>query len=325
MPQPSPITATFPLSDRSLAVVCASADVAAQLRKTGCQLAGGGEARVREEQDADPTVLLIDVDTPHDAGLHIDQIVAPDAAELLDGNAEFIGPRFVHGIRTPMELRMPQQLPVFPFGSSLEGLHVSVACCTGCNGGIHDRHLVVINTHSGGSWSGIWINTPQEIPVEYRRWQKVQFLGGVLREVCGSTTVVDDGWMRIKVGAEEGHAAPAPAHVTTADFPATGTRSLLARSLEAAWVQVSDATVVDARHIDKPVTAVGEVRLPRVETRLRDSSGQEAIAWLHQPSAFGLARGDSLSFLRGFLHAERPGWYVLLSDKDDDLLRAQAQ
>ncbi len=212
-------------------------------------------------------------------------------------------------------------LATFPTDDrTLDGVHLSVSCCTGCDGGIHDRGLVVLDNHSGGSWSGIWVHSDLDMPADYARWQKVVFLGGVLTDESGSTTVRDDGWMRVRLAGEVPHEAPEPAVVSADDVPLEGTRSLLAHSLDAAFVELRDVRVLEVRHVD-PVPGTGrERRLPRAELRLTDASSAQCAAWLYQPTAFGLAAGDRLSRLRGFLHAEAPGRYVLLGDKEEDLV-----
>jgi hypothetical protein len=84
------------------------------------------------------------------------------------------------------------------------------------------------------------VRTPTPLPEGYARWQKVVFLGGVLLEESGSVTVADQRWMRVRLGDEESHIPPRPAHVTASDFPSSGTRTLLARSLDACWVELAD-------------------------------------------------------------------------------------
>ena len=185
----------------------------------------------------------------------------------------------------------------------LSGVHVSVACCTGCNGGVHDRGLVVLNNHTGGGWSGIWVQTAIDLPEDYARWQKIVFLGGVLRD-------------------EDSHGPPPPTHITAALVPASGTETLLARSLDGCWVEFSDVVVVAARQVDPAERKHDRgTRLPRMEIQFTDGSGTTAVAWLYQPSALKLQPGDRVATLRGFVHAESPGRYVLLGDKEEDLLR----
>ncbi|MGC5173203.1 hypothetical protein ACLQ2Q_21385 [Microbacterium sp. DT81.1] len=308
----SRIVATFPSDDHTLVVLFASPDDAAWADDAGVQLLSGRLAKAQGRNRDSPTEIVLAVEAPQRDELVVDQVVVGDRV---------VGPRFVHGVRSPMELKVPHTEARFPYGPTLAGVHVSVACCTGCNGGIHDRGLVVLNTHTGGGWSGIWVRSDIDMPSDYARWQKVAFLGGVLRDDSGSTTVSDEGWMRVRLAGEEPHDAPAPTPVSAADFPAEGTRSLLARSLEASYVELVDARVIDARRVEPPeADRSSSMRLPRMELRLTDDSGAESVAWLYQASAFELASGGRIARLRGFLHAEAPGLYVLLGDKEEDLL-----
>lgn len=310
------IRATFPIDLQTIAVAFSNAENAGEALSGGIKLLSGRKAEVRGQHDDDPTVVLVEVDAVPAHDLAIDQVVACVGEEE-------IGPRFVHGIRSPMDLKVPYLELHFPYRSTLIGVHVSVSCCTGCNGGIHDRGLVVLNNHTGGSWSSIWVHTPRDLPADYARWQKVVFCGGVLRDVGGSTAVIDEGWMRIRLGGEEPHGAPTPARVSTHDFPVRGTRSLFARSLDACWVEFSDVTISAVDRIDGGGKSGLEqrARLPHVEVVFSDGSGGTSTALLYQESAFDLAVGDTFSGLRGFIHAESPGRYVLVSDKEEDLLR----
>jgi hypothetical protein len=314
------ITATFPVDDRRIAVVFSSSSLAEAAATSAPRLVSGREVSLHDAGGGPASQILLECDVPSESGLVMDQVMVEGIRQDLDGSAPELGPRFVHGIRAPMDLKIPYVDSQFPFGSTLAGLHVSVACCTGCNGGVHDRGLVVLNNHTGGSWSGIWVQTAQPIPEDYRRWQKVEFLGGVLRDDLGSITVVDEGWMQVRLGDETTHSAPPPARVTASDLPAEGTPSLLAFSLDASWVEFADVSVVDVARVEA-AAGDGKARLSRVEARFSDASGTEAISWLYQRSSFDLSPGDHLAALRGFVHAEAPGRYVVVSDKEEDLLR----
>lgn len=310
------IRATFPLDDQTISVLFDSPQEAERAIEAGLHLVSGLPVKLGDQFGASPSEVLLNVEGSPRSSLFVDQVVVGRIG------GESVGPRFIHGIQSPMELKVPHTEARFPFGPTLTGVHVSVACCTGCNGGVHDRGLVVLNNHTGGSWSGIWVRSRIDMPDDYARWQKVAFLGGVLRDEAGSTTVRDEGWMRVRLAGEVPHSPPPPAHVSTRDFPAGGSRSLLARSLEACWVEFTDITVVDARKVEPGASHKGTgPRLPRIEIRFTDASGVEGIAWLYQESAFGLAPGERLAGLRGFIHAEAPGHYILLGDKEEDLLR----
>ncbi|WP_164200439.1 hypothetical protein [[Micrococcus luteus] ATCC 49442] len=309
------IVTTFPSDDHTLIVLFASPDDAAWAYDAGLQLLSGRPARAHGRKPDSPTEIVLAVEAAPKDELVVDQVVVGDRV---------VGPRFVHGVKSPMELKVPYTETRFPYGPTLASVHVSVACCTGCNGGIHDRGLVVLNSHTGGGWSGIWVRSDIDMPSDYARWQKVAFLGGVLRDDSGSTTVRDEGWMRVRLAGEEPHDAPTPTRVSAADFPAEGTRSLLSRSLEASWVELVDARVIDARRVEPAETDHSSgVRLPRMELRVTDGSGGESAAWLYQASAFDLTSGARIARLRGFLHAEAPGLYVLLGDKEEDLLTSE--
>jgi hypothetical protein len=314
------ITATFPVDDRRIAVVFSSPSLAEAAATSAPRLVSGRDVILHGVRDGVATQILLECDVPSESGLVIDQVIVEEIRQDIDGPELELGPRFIHGVRAPMDFKVPYLDPQFPFSSTLAGLHASVACCTGCNGGVHDRGLVVLTNHTGGSWSGIWVQTAQSIPEDYRRWQKVEFHGGVLRDDFGSIAVVDEGWMQVRLGDETSHAAPPPARITASDLPAEGTRSLLAYSLDASWVEFADVSIIDLTRVEA-ASGGGKVRLPRVEARFSDTSGSEAISWLYQRSAFDLSPGDHLATLRGFVHAEAPGRYVLLSDKEEDLLR----
>jgi hypothetical protein len=229
--------------------------------------------------------------------------------------------RFAHGILSPMELKIPNLAPEFPFGSTLVGVHVTLECCTGCNGGVHDRNLVVLNSHIGGPWTGAWVETGKTIEAPYPRWQKVRCAGGVVAERSGSTTVVDQGWMEVIKQFETPHHAPPPLGINASDLPRGRDTTLLAKSLDGSWVQLTGVTVKAAKTVEPPPSK-GARRLVRNEVTVTDGSGGEAEVWLYQPSGLELRVGDQVNVLRGFVHIERPGQWVILSDKEEDLGRS---
>lgn len=228
-----------------------------------------------------------------------------------------IGPSFAHGPLTALELKVPHFDQRFPFSSRFTGVHVSVACCTGCNGGVHDRGLVVLNDHLGGGWSGIWVRTPQRIEGPYPRWQRMVFAGGVIHD-HGSTEVVDIGWMEISRGDEEAHYPPPPLPISAADIPAEGTTSLRSRGLDGSWVELSDLVVEDTERVE-PEAERGSGRLPYTAVRFKDGSGTRSVAYLFQSQRDAVEAGTRIARLRGFIHAEVPGEYVLLTDKPEDI------
>ena len=228
--------------------------------------------------------------------------------------------RFAHGVLSPMELKIPNFEPEFPHGSTLVGVHVTLECCTGCNGGVHDRSLVVLNTHIGGPWTGAWVQTDRTIEAPYPRWQKVRCAGGVVAERNGSTTVVDEGWMEVVKQLETPHHAPPPLAIDASDLPRGRDMALLTKSLDGSWVQLTDVTVNAAKTVDPPPSK-GTRRLIRNEVVVADRSSGKVEAWFYQPTGLRLQVGDRLATLRGFVHIERPGQFVILSDKEEDLQR----
>src|SRR5207237_10935166 len=85
-----------------------------------------------------------------------------------------------------------------------------------------------------------------------------------------------------------------------------------------------DVVVEEAMTVEPRRGTGGRTRLVRNVVTFTDRSGAQAEAWLYQPSGLRLRKGDRLAFLRGFVHAERRGFYVVLSDKEEDLGRPSA-
>lgn len=94
--------------------------------------------------------------------------------------------------------------------------------------------------------------------------------------------------------------------------------SLLTKSLDAACVQFDEITVESLRNV--PSGGSDESELPRTEMTFGDGAGGRSVAWLYQAAARDLGQGQRIKLLRGFVHAEQPGIYVLRSDKDEDLI-----
>lgn len=237
-----------------------------------------------------------------------------DLGEVMSGD-------FIVGAREPMELKAGHVEPAFPFGSRLVGTHVIVTCCGGCNGGMHPRGLQVLNNHIGGPWTSMWVQTTQPIKLPYRRWQKVRMAGGVLEERNGSTVVVDRGHMKITVLDEPAHHAPPALRITTADLPSSESRELIHKALDGCFVEFRDITITSARNVNPPEPTDGTIALDYVELVFSDDSGGQTVAWLYQREP-NVSSGDRLTELRGFIHAEAPGVYVVISDKDEDLVRS---
>jgi hypothetical protein len=266
-----------------------------------------------------PHEIVLRIQPPPRLPLLIDSITVLD---LITADGESLGevrsPRFIHGIHTAMELKVPHMQPFFPFYTTLAGLHATVECCTGCNGGIHDRDLVVVNNHSGGGWSGMWVRTAKVIEGPYPRWQRVMFAGGILSDEDGALTLVDQGWMLVRKGNEQPHHAPPPLPIHTSDIPEGMTQSLLTKSLDGTWVELQHVKVVSVRNV-VPETTPFSRSLARIEMRVDDGSGI-ANAYMYQSSAAKINIGQTVKMLRGFVHAEKPGVYALLSDKEEDLV-----
>jgi hypothetical protein len=308
MAKQNEVVAVFPIAADQLVVVHKEPVGKESIEPDQYRLQSGAAIRNAEVDSKLPTRVRLSIAGTESESVVVDSLQLKGAAAGID---------FIHGPLTPMDLKVPYVDPTFPYASTLLGRHVTVMCCTGCNGGIHGRNLVVLNNHSGGPWSSIWVKTPKQIDVPYPRWQRVMFAGGILTELNGSTTVVDPGWMIIQKSDETAHHAPPPLPLETADLPAKGTRSLLAKSLDATWVQFDN--IVLHRVQRAADHELGTDDLPKTEIEFGDKSGGRSIAWLYQSGREGLTEGQRLKWLRGFVHAEAPGRYILLSDKEEDL------
>jgi hypothetical protein len=318
--QSKKLLAAFPLSNTQLVLICPQPVHPSMVEISLYSLQSGLAVKDVQVDPERPEQLILWVESMKPMPLTIDEVMIR-TLKTADGESlgEFSSPRFIQGIQTPMELKVRNFDDSYPFTSTLVGLHVSVMCCTGCNGGIHDRNLVVLNHHIGGSWSGIWVQTDKTIETPYPRWQRVLCAGGVVVEESGSTMVVDRGWMRVQKSDEPPHHAPPPLIIEATDLPTERTTSLLPKSLDGTWVQFDNITIESIRWVEATKGASGTVSLPRTEIVFHDKSGAHSTAWLYQPSRHNLQPGQSLNQLRGFVHAEEPGIYVLLSDKEEDI------
>lgn len=314
------ILAAFPFSDTEVVLISSDPVDASLMDPTLYRLASGSAVTDVQIDTNTPTRIVVTVE-PHSVWpLATDTVTIRRFRST--GSARglrAISPAFVRGVHDAFELKVSHFDDAFPYQSDLVGMHVSVACCTGCNGGIHDRNLVVLNHHIGGSWSGIWVQTGKPLEAPYPRWQKVLCAGGVLAEVNGSLTVVDRGWMEIRKLPETPHHAPPPLPIQTRDLPLERTESLVAKSFDGAWIELQDLVVQSATFIDAEPRVPGAVNLPRLEVTLTDRSRGTSKACLYHESARKLKPGDTVKQLRGFVHAEQPGVYVVLSDKDEDI------
>lgn len=314
--------AAFPLNDAQV-VVLLDEDLSVESAR-GLQAVCSTGRRVTgltvDKQDG--RRLTIKMASARTSGVTIDSIrIHGDALGKAGGKAIVVEtPQFVHGVKDPTELKALQLLDQFPFASKLSRVHVSVACCTGCNGGIHDRNLVVLNHHMGGPWTGIWVQTAKTIEAPYPRWQKVLCAGGVISDLKGSVTVVDEGWMEIHKQFEVPHSAPPPLPVTCAQLPTAKSPLLIHKGLDASWVEFSNLMVESTERSEPPARRSRVERLTRNRITFSDHSGGSSTAFLYQPTGLKLSTGSKVSRLRGFVHAEGPGQYVLLSDKEEDII-----
>lgn len=132
--------------------------------------------------------------------------------------------------------------------------------------------------------------------------------------------VVDRGWMRIHKQDEPAHHAPPPLPITTADLPRKKTESIVCKSLDGVWVQFEGLQIRSAESFPASSPEHGAVNLSRMEIVFTDASGGESVAYLYQPTGLQVRAKQTIKRLRGFVHAEQPGEYALLSDKEEDIL-----
>lgn len=314
------IKAVFPLSDTKLVVLLAQPleDAARSVRNFSTS--AGLRIRAVEVDENQPTRLILTTSNMRSDEIVIDQINVT-ALVFVGTKKPFKGssPPFVRGVKNPTQLKVPHIESTYPYASKLVGVHVSVSCCTGCNGGVHDRDLVVINHHVGGPWTGIWVQTGKTIDAPYPRWQKILCAGGIVAEKNGATTVVDQSWMEIHKQFEEPHHAPPALLIETVDLPNSRSKSLLLKGMDASWVQFDDIRIESAEQVAPTTRASKIASLQRNVITFTDRSGGQTTAYLYQPSGFKIRAGQKLRMLRGFVHAEKAGVYVLLSDKEEDI------
>lgn len=309
--------AAFPLDDVRLAVLL-DVPVSAPRRPVAASKQGLSIKSVQVDAKNAKRVVVTTGSMRSD-GVVVDTLTVKGLVGK-DGKAvDIVTPAFIHGVKDPTELKALQLEPLFPFASKLVGVHVSVSCCTGCNGGVHDRNLVVLNHHVGGPWTGIWVQTGKTIEAPYPRWQKILCAGGVIADRKGSVTVVDEGWMEIHKRFEEPHHAPPALRVTCAQVPNSRQKGLLLKGLDASWVEFNDIKIESAEVTTPTAKGTKVERLPRNTIVFTDQSGGRTMAYLYQPTGLKVRAGAKLSRLRGFVHAEAVGQYVMLSDKEEDI------
>jgi hypothetical protein len=314
--------AVYPLDDSHLVILLDEPVAAVPSRKANIDSGAGLTVRSIQVDSDNPTRVVVTTKSMRTDGVVVDSLRIQDAlvARTSGKLVQITTPRFIHGVKDPTELKALQLEGMFPFASLLIGVHVSVSCCTGCNGGVHDRNLVVLNHHVGGPWTGIWVQTAKTIEAPYPRWQKVLCAGGVIADVKGSVTVVDEGWMEIHKNLEVPHHAPPPLPVTCAQIPNSKSKILLSKGLDASWVEFSNI-VVESAEVSSPSQRAAKIkRLTRNQIIFTDTSGAKSTAFLYQPTGLKVAPGTQLKKLRGFVHAEAVGQYVVLSDKEQDIV-----
>lgn len=147
--------AAFPLDDNQLVVLLEEEISVASEKSLKAESHAGRLLRGVVVDPSDSRRLTLKLAPVRSHGIVIDFLrISGDIVDKLNRKAVSIKtPKFIHGIKDLTELKALQLDHQFPFASRLAGVHVSVACCTGCNGGVHDRNLVVLNHHIGGPWT----------------------------------------------------------------------------------------------------------------------------------------------------------------------------
>ena len=316
----TPVRAAFPLDEHSFAVICAGPVHPSATDRSAFRFKSG---RAIEAVEVDPKAsdrLILRV-KPEPLPSFIIETISIQKLSLADGSSvkNVESPRFAGAIYNAMQLKVPHFSSEFPYASTLLDLHVTLACCGGCNGGVHGRGLSVLNTHTGGCFSGMWIYANRALIEPYPRWQRIVCAGGVVEERNGSTTIVDRGWMTARRDNEEPHQAPPPLPIHAIDVPMELTRSLETKGLDGSYVSFSDITIEKVRPIDGGLGQRTGAPVPAVEAQFTDESKAKSIAWLYQPSGQSIRPGQRMRSLAGFVHAEEPGRYILLTDKEADI------
>ncbi len=314
------IVSIFPLSSKNIAVIFAAPLRASTLVSKLFKLESGAKVKSIKINESNLRRVVLTIQRTREKRIEIDNLLI-NSITFENGKTfkNVISPKFIHDVQDPMSLKVPFVSEDFPFETKLKGIHVSVACCTGCNGGVHDRNLVVLNHHIGGAWSGIWIKTAKTIDMPYPRWLKVLCAGGVIEEINGSTTVVDNGNMEIYKLPEVPHHAPPALPIETIEVPIKSTNSLVSKSLDGSWVQFEDIQIVTSQFFKPLLKNKETINLARNQITFKDKSGGQTMAFLYQPTGQKVKSGMQLKMLRGFIHAESEGIYVLLSDKEEDI------
>ena len=164
-----------------------------------------------------------------------------------------------------------------------------------------------------------------KLPEELRSAKVPEAGGAMIVQLKKSPTREERARLQSQYGMKLDDNVPECAYVETVgpetpvDLPAARTTALTCKGLDGAWVQFNDITIDSAKWVDAPTKKPGTVSLPRTEIVLHDKSGGSSTAFLYQPTGHKVQAGQRLRQLRGFVHAEAPGVYVLLSDKEEDM------
>lgn len=126
--------------------------------------------------------------------------------------------------------------------------------------------------------------------------------------------------MEIHKQFEVPHNAPPPLPITCAQLPSEKTTQLINKGLDASWVEFSEIIIETAETTTAPEKGSRVKRLTRNRITFTDRTAGKSTAFLYQPTGLKLVSGSKVSRLRGFVHAEIPGQYVLLSDKEEDII-----
>jgi hypothetical protein len=316
----SAVRAAFPLDESTLTVICSSPLHPSSADRSGFRFSSG---RSIADVKIDPVAAdrLIVRAEPYSLPSVVIETMFIRELTFSDGTfvTEVETPRFAGTIYNAMQLKVPHFTADFPYRSTLVDVHASVACCGGCNGGIHARGLSVLNSHHGGGFSGLWIHSNRSLIDPYPRWQRIICAGGVMEEKNGSLTMVDYGWMTARRDNEQPHHAPPPLPLQTVDLPVGPTRALETKALDGSYVAFNEITIEASRSIDGGLGQRTGASVPAHEVQFTDSSGGRSIAWLYQPSAQALLPTQRIKRLAGFVHAEEVGRYILLTDKEEDI------
>jgi hypothetical protein len=172
----SMVRAVFPRGNDSFAVVCAGPVDRSTVDKCYFRF-GRGRSIIDVENDPDTPDRLIIRATPIDSFM-IDEMIIQRIL-LADGNAEsnVTTPRFTGAAYNALQLKVPHFAADFPCRSTLHGVHVSVACCGGCNGGMQrwDARTWSFRTQTSSlrRFHRHLVQSFRRLIDPYNRWQRI--------------------------------------------------------------------------------------------------------------------------------------------------------